>query len=162
MFNKYSTLALFLLGTTATASIFAEMVPQTFDLNSRSARTAGGFVLVAATAPPQVTNCGDGWYCPIDTGELQCTARGTDTGNAVEACCPTAGDTNCLPALQKDPLCADSSWVMWNATLQSGFATGYFCCLPGQIGLQTLLCVEPDTVSSPTGLAIEVCFCHPH
>jgi hypothetical protein len=63
----------------------------------------------------------------------------------------------CQPSLQAAPVCADSSWNLWNTTNVDGTAadgdTGYLCCLPGQIGVQgnvetvgeSAICVEPGT-----------------
>jgi hypothetical protein len=47
--------------------------------------------------------------------------------------------SSCLDTLQLDPFCADSSWVLWNATSQDA-GSGYFCCLANQIGTQDLSC----------------------
>ncbi len=63
----------------------------------------------------------------------------------------------CQPSLQAAPICADSSWNLWNTTNVDGTAfdgyTGYLCCLPGQVGVQgnvdtvgmSAICVSPDT-----------------
>jgi hypothetical protein len=48
--------------------------------------------------------------------------------------------SSCLDALQAEPFCADSAWVLWNATMETVGPTGYFCCLPGQIGTQQFNC----------------------
>ena len=86
MFTKYSTFMLALLSASATAKLLADFVPQLATFEERSARTAGGFSLVApSTCPPATQACGDNWCCPIG---LECIARGDDTGNVVEPCCP--------------------------------------------------------------------------
>ncbi|KAI0442120.1 hypothetical protein F4803DRAFT_384519 [Xylaria telfairii] len=41
------------------------------------------------------------------------------------ACCPA--NTNCTAAIVETPLCANSSWVMFDNA-------GYFCCESGQVG----------------------------
>jgi hypothetical protein len=98
--------------------------------------------------------------------------RSGDSDNA-EACCPTGKLMHlpnckypktdimkadaCQSSLQAAPVCADSSWNLWNTTNVDGLAsagyTGYLCCLPGQIGVQgdvetvgsSAICVSPDT-----------------
>jgi hypothetical protein len=63
----------------------------------------------------------------------------------------------CQPSLQAAPVCADSSWNLWNTTNVDGAAsdgyTGYLCCLAGQFGIQgnvetvgmSAICVDPGT-----------------
>ena len=48
-----------------------------------------------------------------------------------------------MDAIQAAPFCADSSWVLWNATNLG--TDGYFCCLPGQQGTQSLTCADANT-----------------
>jgi hypothetical protein len=74
----------------------------------------------------------------------------------------------CQPSLQAAPVCADSSWNLWNTTNVDGTVaggdTGYLCCLPGQIGVQgnvdtvgeSAICVEPGTpfVQSASGTLV--------
>ena len=51
----------------------------------------------------------------------------------------TSLGSSCLDTLQANPFCADSSWVLWNATSQE-VGSGYFCCLANQIGTQDMAC----------------------
>jgi hypothetical protein len=48
-------------------------------------------------------------------------------------------ETTCSEALSATPFCADSSWALWNAT------GTFFCCLPGQIGTMSAVCVSGTT-----------------
>lgn len=84
------------------------------------------------------------------------------TGPGARVCCVDGG--SCLTALQAIPFCADSTWVLWNATSQDPGHT-YFCCQQGQTGTQDLDCVGAATnvaatlsaqklgQPTPTGLA---------
>ncbi len=65
-------------------------------------------------------------------------------------------DTQCIPALQSVPFCADNTWSMWSATLDKTDKHGYFCCLPGQVGLQSGDCVVSGTVVVPSLSAVLV------
>ncbi|PMD60111.1 uncharacterized protein K444DRAFT_721968 [Hyaloscypha bicolor E] len=124
------------------------LVPQQF--SERSIPKSGGWSLQANTCPTGTAQCGAAWCCP---NSLTCVRSGL-SDNA-EACCPTA-DT-CQPSLQAAPVCADSSWNLWNTTNVDGAAsdgyTGYLCCLAGQIGIQgnvetvgmSAICVDPGT-----------------
>jgi len=124
------------------------LVPQEF--NKRSIPSSGGWSLQASTCPINTSVCGAAWCCP---NSLTCVRSGL-SDNA-EACCPT--DSPCQTALQAAPVCADSSWNLWNTTNVDGAAsdgyTGYLCCLPGQIGVQgnvdtvgsSAICVGEDT-----------------
>jgi hypothetical protein len=49
--------------------------------------------------------------------------------------------------LVSTPFCADDSWELWETNLGN---TSYFCCLPGQIGLQSLECVYGKQVIEPS------------
>jgi hypothetical protein len=61
--------------------------------------------------------------------------------------------SECGAALEASPFCADDSWSLWFATKNPSIDNeqyGYFCCLPGQVGLMTADCVESDTVVAAT------------
>lgn len=53
-------------------------------------------------------------------------------------------ETTCGEALSAIPFCADSNWMLWNAT------GTLFCCLPGQIGTMSALCVSGTTAVAAT------------
>lgn len=56
--------------------------------------------------------------------------------------------TQCTAAFAAVPFCADNSWSLWDAAdeaAQENEQSGYFCCLPGQVGLQTGDCVDSNT-----------------
>ena len=145
------------------------LVPQVFD--KRSIPSTGGWSLQANTCPLGTDQCGAAWCCP---NSLTCVQSG-DSDNA-EACCPSCEEfhrqmlcctrgtiltitiaTPCQPSLQAAPVCADSSWNLWNTTNVDSHGdpayTGYLCCLPGQIGIQgvvdtvgdSAICVTPGT-----------------
>jgi len=65
------------------------------------------------------------------------TQQTTGDSNSQLTCCPQG--SACLDGLESLPTCADSSWVLWNATTTTN-AAGYFCCLQGQIGTQNYEC----------------------
>jgi len=112
---------------------------------------------------------GGGWgllaVCPAGTYQI-------DAGGGYQHCCPNGMTTSinglgccidgadCGAAIEAEPFCADSTWVLWNAT------GSLFCCLQSQIGT-TQGCVSDttDVVASlsaislgqptPTGLAAQ-------
>ena len=49
-------------------------------------------------------------------------------------------DSDCLLAIETDPVCADTSWGLWNA---SGLL---FCCLADQVGDTSGACESDQTV----------------
>ncbi len=53
-------------------------------------------------------------------------------------------ETTCGESLAAIPFCADSNWVLWNAT------GSLFCCLSGQIGTMSSLCVSGTTEVAAT------------
>ena len=53
--------------------------------------------------------------------------------------------TSCVDAISAEPFCADSTWVLWNATTGLFAPTSYFCCLPGQQGTQNMDCESAAT-----------------
>jgi hypothetical protein len=62
---------------------------------------------------------------------------------------------DCFNALAASPVCADSSWGLYRATITAPFNTdpgvsnfGEFCCLPGQVGTINGECLDPGSVSS--------------
>jgi hypothetical protein len=61
----------------------------------------------------------------------------------------TFAATQCVVPLVSAPFCADNSWLLWTAAVledTSNSKSAYFCCLPGQVGLQTGDCVASDAV----------------
>jgi hypothetical protein len=40
--------------------------------------------------------------------------------------------SNCQSTIQAGPVCADPSWNLYS---QSSLLGGFFCCLPGQVGI---------------------------
>jgi len=67
-------------------------------------------------------------------------------------CC--SNGSSCLDALQAEPFCADSSWVLWNATSQD-VGSGYFCCLENQLGTQDMAC-DSGSSNIPASLAAQM------
>jgi hypothetical protein len=54
--------------------------------------------------------------------------------------------------------CADSSWVLWNATT-AGYPTDFFCCLPGQLGTDDGSCVSPGGLDGAgVGILVRIPF----
>lgn len=131
------------LGLAAANSFPADFIPQIFD---RDAAPAGGWSLSDTTCPAGAPVCGDAWCCP---SSLTCVH--TSDADIGEVCCP--GTIDCLSAFQASPKCADTTWSLWNSTTDTQDAYGYFCCLPGLIGLQSGDCVDPNIISSPTQTA---------
>jgi len=138
------TIQLLFLAATVAAQL-AQLVPQ--DLAKRTAVAGGGWSLAQETCPSDAPQCGSSWCCPT---ELTCMRTGG--ADIAEACCP--GTTNCVAALQSVPFCADYTWSLWNSTTDTSDAYGYFCCLPGQIGLNSGDCVDAGTVSAATLSAV--------
>jgi hypothetical protein len=73
--------------------------------------------------------------------------------------------TDCMASFLAAPVCADSTWSLWNATIESNGA--YWCCLSGQVGVQTintLGCVGNGAETSSETAANSVCilFRHEH
>lgn len=162
-----------------TAGQVGVLLPQ--DFGKRSIPQNGGWSLQAITCPSGTSDCGAAWCCP---NSLTCVHTG-DSDNA-EACCPTGKmapllqtgpliqkltadiDSPCQTSLQAAPVCADSSWNLWNTTNGAGPAydgyTGYVCCLPGQISSpgeietvgQNAICIDADTPG--VGTLVSWCF----
>ncbi|OCK76989.1 hypothetical protein K432DRAFT_407696 [Lepidopterella palustris CBS 459.81] len=120
----------------------------------------GGWALMTSGS------CPSGTYRSYDVNLDVCCPNGMapqdGTGPGARVCCTES--SSCLTPLQSEPFCADSTWVLWNATTQDAGRT-YFCCLPNQIGTQDLACVGGSTnvaaslsavklnEPTPTGLA---------
>lgn len=66
-------------------------------------------------------------------------------------------DKPCISAFKQIELCADNSWTLWNSTTTE-YEGGYFCCLPGEIGLQTGKCIPPESYisSNPSAVLVSV------
>jgi len=87
-------------------------------------------VLDASTCPSGTQGHSDnGVYicCPTNY------ASQVDAGAASRICCPPG--TDCMASFEATPVCADSTWSLWNATIEENGA--YWCCLSGQVGLQS-------------------------
>jgi len=158
------SLAILALGFGAAADILPAV-----QLERRAAYAGGGWGLS--------TTASDQSGCPVGTTWLDAhgwsninvccpngfTQQSNGDGNAELVCCPNG--SACLDGLELEPFCADSTWVLWNATMQTSETVGWFCCLPGQIGTQTFECDSgaaniPATLSAanignpvPTGAA---------
>jgi hypothetical protein len=65
-------------------------------------------------------------------------------------------EDDCVGPFELNPFCADVSWSLWNAT---EYFTGYdyFCCLPGQVGLQNGECTSIIQASLSPSTAVLVC-----
>lgn len=70
-------------------------------------------------------------------------------------------ENDCSATFTATPSCADSSWSLWNATKDTSNAVEYFCCLQGQVGLQSGYCVDSANVATAGATAILVSFSHP-
>jgi len=116
-------------------------------LERRGAYAGGGWCLISAddtdsSCPPGNKNLGDnneGCCCP--DGYVRSS---TD----FFACCQPG--SACGSSLDLEPFCADSSWVLWNAT-----DSGYFCCLQGQVGTQQQECAGA-AVNVPATLSAQM------
>jgi hypothetical protein len=64
-------------------------------------------------------------------------------------------DSDCETTFQQTPVCADSSWNLWNATTEGQYG-GFFCCQQDQIGDNTGGCWPPGTIPISTDRAILV------
>ncbi|KAH6677683.1 hypothetical protein B0J14DRAFT_584931 [Halenospora varia] len=145
-----SPLALLLLTSSALAIEFAQPVPQL--LYGRALVSSGGWALAATTCPADVQRCSSVFCCSAGS---DCKFVGSEYH-----CCPKG--TDCATVLEASPQCADDSWSLWSKTTKPK-GTGYFCCLPGQIGTNTGTCVAGSSnvvatlaaslVSSATGVA---------
>jgi hypothetical protein len=125
----------------------------------------GGWPLLATTCPTLSTQCTDGTCCP---NSLVCDPTSGAGFDVRAACCPDCSlapcpfnekwrvkqtdrkkciAQDCTTALTSTPFCADDSWELWETSLGNN---SYFCCLPGQIGLQSLECVSGKQVIDPS------------
>jgi hypothetical protein len=68
---------------------------------------------------------------------------------------------DCSATFTATPSCADSSWALWNATKDTSNAAEYFCCLQGQVGLQSGYCVDSASAATAGAPAILVSLSHP-
>lgn len=178
MLRKTTILLLVESTVSINAANLAAFVPRDLDLdlNARTVNIGGGWSLSqtsAATCPATAPQCGAAWCCP---GTLSCIHTGSE--DIGEVCCPTGMssldhpyhalqatgytesktslDADCSPTFVTNPVCADSSWTLWNATSDSSDGAGYFCCLQGQVGLQSGLCVEKADAVTAGPSAVEV------
>jgi hypothetical protein len=62
-------------------------------------------------------------------------------------------EDDCVGPFELNPFCADVSWSLWNAT---DYFTeyDYFCCLPGQVGLQNGECTSIKQASPSTAVLV--------
>jgi len=157
-------LALLTLGVGAAANILPAV-----QIERRAAFAGGGWGLSTTSSDQSGCPRGTTWLDASGWSNINiCCPNGftqQDYGdaNANLVCCPP--NSACLTPLESDPFCADSTWVLWNATQQTTAAVGWFCCLEGQIGTQEFECDSgaanvPATLSAaqigqpvPTGAA---------
>jgi len=132
-------LPLIIASLAAAASAFTPFVPAV-PIERRYAYEGGGWGLMTSG------NCPSGTTQMSDVNLYICCPNGMTqedgTGSGARVCCVDGG--SCLTALQATPFCADSTWVLWNATSQDPGHT-YFCCQQNQIGTQDLDCVGAAT-----------------
>lgn len=132
-------LPLIIASLAATASAFIPFVPAV-PVERRYAYEGGGWGLMTSG------NCPGGTTQMSDVNLYICCPNGMTqedgTGPGARVCCVDGG--SCLTALQATPFCADSTWVLWNATSQDPGHT-YFCCQQNQIGTQNMDCVGAAT-----------------
>jgi len=132
-------------GTGATAQALARLVPQ--ELAGRTSRPVGGFAVLATVdsfCPNDLVDCGSSTMC-CPNG---LTCAGAQGQQIASRCCP--GTEDCYPPLRASPFCADDSWSLWDATHGGVYPDGYFCCLPGAVGLLDGTCIKEETLVSPT------------
>jgi len=127
----------------------AQLVPREQWLKSKrdNILQGGGWALVSSsTCPAGSQDCGSG-CCP---NSLYCQSGGTALvfGADDAACCPDANI--CSTSLATTPFCADASWELWE---NASGSPPYFCCLEGQLGLQTGECVSGKQVAAPSLVA---------
>jgi len=120
---------------------------QASTLKARNVYTAGGWGLIV-TDPSQ---CPAGTTGHSDNGVYVCCPTNfdsvVDAGAPSRICCPPG--TDCMANFEAAPSCADSTWTLWNATIELNGA--YYCCLPGQVGVQTTYTL--DCSGSGVGIA---------
>ncbi|KAK4094180.1 hypothetical protein Purlil1_1671 [Purpureocillium lilacinum] len=123
-----------------TATCLADLAFPAAELLVERAPSFGGFALIADPCPADLTKCNiRGRCCPANTA-----CRDAGAGNAGFACCPTVN--NCVAAVNAAPACAADGWVLWKSN------TGYFCCLPNQVGIKVAAAVGscvPSNVPVP-------------
>jgi hypothetical protein len=62
---------------------------------------------------------------------------------------------DCFIALQHNPVCADSTWQLWNTT-NNGQYGGFFCCDAGEVADISGNCYSAGTSINPARQAIQV------
>ncbi|MCJ1351281.1 MAG: hypothetical protein MMC33_001265 [Icmadophila ericetorum] len=136
MLSKFTFLLLAVAFASANGTRLAAVVPR--DLSERVVQSGGGWSLslgTDTTCPSTTFACGSSWCCP---STLACVHTGNE--DIAEVCCPT--DTDCSATFITTPICADSSWTLFNSTFDTTDGGGYFCCLEGEVGLQDGTCVS--------------------
>jgi len=145
----------------------AQFVPQ--DLLKRSVASTGGFALnVFSSECPTGSSIHDQDYCCPNSlayqpsndedGNGYCCIQGSSFTNPIglrHSYINIILGTSCQEALEQTPYCADTTWTLWNATYQGAYY-GYFCCLPGQVGMNNGDCDPAGTIPSPGLSAIMV------
>jgi len=127
------------LGLGATANYIPAM-----QVERRAAFAGGGWGLSTTSSDQSGCPSGTTWLDSHgwDNINICCpngfTQQSNGDSNSNLVCCPSG--SACLDALEAEPFCADSTWVLWNATMQTSNDVGYFCCLQGQIGTQNFEC----------------------
>jgi len=133
------SLAILALGFGAAANILPAL-----QLGRRATYAGGGWGLSTTSSDQSGCPSGTTWLDAHGWSNIDvCCPNGftqQDYGdsNAELVCCPNG--SACLDALEAEPFCADSTWVLWNATMQTSATVGWFCCLPDQIGTQNFEC----------------------
>jgi hypothetical protein len=79
---------------------------------------------------------------------------------AVSNCPAPSTAEPCHATFQQIGLCADTAWSLWNSTTTE-FDDGYFCCEPGQLGLETGNCIDPDAYipTNPSAVLVRSVAC---
>ncbi|PMD34302.1 hypothetical protein L207DRAFT_638828 [Hyaloscypha variabilis F] len=103
----------------------------------------GGWSLGATSCPNGTKTCDTGAFCCPNS--LDCMKS---TAAIAAVCCP--GEDDCIGFVEdRNPTCADPAWSLWNATKATGTGYDFFCCLEGQIGLQSGTCGLPLLIGPP-------------
>jgi len=130
---------------------FGVLVPK--QNHARSIPTMGGWSLQANTCPVGTSTCGAAWCVRTRWHAYDLVTQITQKLAArlvrhlwlwIFYRKLTGGfETACQTSLQASPVCADSSWSLWNTTNVDGAAsdgyTGYLCCLLGRLVCRELL-----------------------
>ncbi|ORY19597.1 hypothetical protein BCR34DRAFT_582290 [Clohesyomyces aquaticus] len=88
---------------------------------------ARGFALWSTSCASGNTRCGDASCCP---STMICHGSASADSKPARCC---SSNLDCYPSLKTSPICADTSWSLYNTSRQDSIS--YVCCEPGKIGI---------------------------